>query len=385
MPTTTGSHPVASFTSPVNGTSPIDANAVRNNDNALRGAYVAHDADPGIHVQSSVLASRPAASIDGRKWITTDGGVMRLWIDTGSQWVEVSAAGLSTAQTIALTGDVTGTISTTLATGASIATTLADNTVTSAKIVNGTIVDADINASAGIVDTKLATISTGGKVSNSATTATSANTNNAIVARDGSGNFSAGTITATLTGNASTATTAENLKSNATTGVLQVTGPGTGTTRVMTAPNANFTVARTDAAQTFTGLQSFTSIGLGSGGTACGIVHTTSPSATTIEGGFASLLAIQEGSGAGVTLRFGKATQCYLAKDSDNLTVKYVAGIGTGIFNIDGGDLHINGVRVVSARGASISKPTGGGTQDAQARTAIDAIIDSLQAHGLIA
>jgi hypothetical protein len=75
--------------------------------------------------------------------------------------------------------------------------------VTSAMIKDGTIVNADINASAGIVDTKLATIATAGKVSNSATTAASANTASAIVARDASGNFSAGTITANLTGTAS--------------------------------------------------------------------------------------------------------------------------------------------------------------------------------------
>ena len=49
-----------------------------------------------------------------------------------------------------------------------------------------------------IADTKLNTISTAGKVSNSATTATSANTASAIVSRDGSGNFSAGTISATI-------------------------------------------------------------------------------------------------------------------------------------------------------------------------------------------
>lgn len=46
-----------------------------------------------------------------------------------------------------------------------------------------------------------------------------------------------------------------NLKSNATSGVIQVVGPAAGTTRVMTTPNANFTAARTDAAQTFTGDQ----------------------------------------------------------------------------------------------------------------------------------
>lgn len=57
------------------------------------------------------------------------------------------------------------------------------------------IVNDDVDAAAAIVDTKLATISTAGKVSNSATTATNANTASAIVARDASGNFSAGTIT----------------------------------------------------------------------------------------------------------------------------------------------------------------------------------------------
>jgi hypothetical protein len=45
-----------------------------------------------------------------------------------------------------------------------------------------------------------------GVLPNANTTATSANTNSAIVARDGSGNFTAGTITATLTGTASLAT-----------------------------------------------------------------------------------------------------------------------------------------------------------------------------------
>jgi len=63
------------------------------------------------------------------------------------------------------------------------------------SITAGAIVNADINAAAGIVDTKLATIATALKVSNSATTATSANAANAIVARDASGNFSGGIVT----------------------------------------------------------------------------------------------------------------------------------------------------------------------------------------------
>lgn len=49
--------------------------------------------------------------------------------------------------------------------------------------------------------------------------------------------------------------TVRNLRANATTGILQVTGPAAASTRVMTTPDANFTVARTDAAQSFTGDQ----------------------------------------------------------------------------------------------------------------------------------
>lgn len=60
-----------------------------------------------------------------------------------------------------------------------------------------------------IADSYLGTISSANKVSNSATTATADNTGGAIVARDISGNFSAGTVTADLvgdvTGNASSA------------------------------------------------------------------------------------------------------------------------------------------------------------------------------------
>lgn len=62
--------------------------------------------------------------------------------------------------------------------------------------------------------------------------------------------------------NQSTTGSAGSVKSNATTGVLQVAGPTAGTTRVMTTPDANFTAARTDAAQTFTGAQTFGNIKL---------------------------------------------------------------------------------------------------------------------------
>ena len=49
--------------------------------------------------------------------------------------------------------------------------------------------------------------------------------------------------------------TVKNLRSNATSGILQVAGPAAASTRVVTVPDANWTAARTDAAQTFIGDQ----------------------------------------------------------------------------------------------------------------------------------
>lgn len=51
--------------------------------------------------------------------------------------------------------------------------------------------------------------------------------------------------------------TVKNIRSNATTGILQIAGPAASSTRTMTVPDANFTAARTDAAQSFTGAQTF--------------------------------------------------------------------------------------------------------------------------------
>lgn len=90
----------ASFADPQNGTSPIDADEVTANDNALRVKHNTHDADDTIHVQGSTLAARPAAGTAGRKWVTRDAGSLRFFRDTGSAWEELSYIGTGSDATI---------------------------------------------------------------------------------------------------------------------------------------------------------------------------------------------------------------------------------------------------------------------------------------------
>jgi hypothetical protein len=138
-----------------------------------------------VHIGATAPNASPAVgghagNSVGEAWLDTSGTNPLLKIWNGSVFQTVQPVASGTVVSTADTGSVTSTM-----------------------ILDGTIVNADINASAAIADTKLATIATALKVSNSATTAASANTASAIVARDASGNFTAGTITAALTGAAS--------------------------------------------------------------------------------------------------------------------------------------------------------------------------------------
>ena len=141
--------------------------------------------DDNIIVLNNNVTSTPSENAGIEVERGTSANVLIRWNETSDKW-EVTND-----------GSVYGNIVTSADSG----------TITSAMIADGTIVNGDISSSAAIADTKLATISAAGKVSNSATTATDANTVNAIVSRDASGNFAAGTITGALSGNASTATT----------------------------------------------------------------------------------------------------------------------------------------------------------------------------------
>jgi hypothetical protein len=126
--------------------------------------------------------------------------------DTATQW--------ETARNVALQGPITAIAASLDGTAdITLSTTIEDAVISNVHIAND----------AAILDTKLDTISTVGKVLNSATTATASNTADAIVARDASGNFTAGTITANLQGNADTATQWETARNVALQGPITAT------------------------------------------------------------------------------------------------------------------------------------------------------------------
>ena len=188
------------------------------------------------------LATAPASPVAGQIYFDTVENALKvyngtIWEASALSGVTADAAELNILDGATLTvtelnyvDGVTSAIQTQIDTKAPLASptftgtvTLPSGTVTSAMIADGTIVNADISSSAEIADSKLATISTAGKVSNSATTATATAGNSTIVARDSSGNFAAGTITAALSGNATTATTL------ATARAIEISGDVTGT------------------------------------------------------------------------------------------------------------------------------------------------------------
>jgi len=120
--------------------------------------------------------------------------------------------------------------------------------------ISGSDVSGNISGSAGSVanaltlGTYLTGTSFDGSSAVTATVdATSANTASKVVARDGSGNFSAGTITAALSGNATTATTATNLAGGVANQIPYQTSAGT-TAYITAASGTNYLLNYTGSA-----------------------------------------------------------------------------------------------------------------------------------------
>lgn len=166
------------------------------------------DADIGVNAEISVSK---LANGTARQLLQTDAA------GTGVEWASnidipgtLDVTGAATFDgNVTITGQVSGHLN--LAStkayridGSDVLTSAAlGSGVTSSSLTAvGTITTGTWQATA-ITDSYIGTISAAGKVANSATTATASNTASTIVARDSSGNFSAGTITANLTGTAS--------------------------------------------------------------------------------------------------------------------------------------------------------------------------------------
>lgn len=123
-----------------------------------------------------------------------------------------TANALTTSRTISLGGDLSGSTSFDGSGNVTISATIGANSVALSTDTTGNYVGAGATSGNGISGS----VSNEGGTFTVSSNATNANTANTIVYRDASGNFSAGTITATLNGNASTATSATSASSAAT-------------------------------------------------------------------------------------------------------------------------------------------------------------------------
>jgi hypothetical protein len=163
--------------------STVDATTI---ENGTSNVVVATDSDVTVSRAGALLATFGTAGLT----MASGGFVGDL---TGNA---DTATALSSAVTVELTGDVTGSATFTSAGDtASIATTIAANSVALGTDTTGNYVATGAVSGVGLSGSSSSEGGTFTVTSN----ATSANTASTIVARDGSGDFSAGVITATAT------------------------------------------------------------------------------------------------------------------------------------------------------------------------------------------
>jgi hypothetical protein len=125
----------------------------------------------------------PSQTSNSGKYLTTDGSGNLSWGSvSGYSAPTIGSTSIASGSTVSNLNGVTIN-STTIPTSKTLVTTADSATVTNTMLAGS------------IADSKLNQITTSGKVANSATTATDANTASAIVARDASGNFIANLIT----------------------------------------------------------------------------------------------------------------------------------------------------------------------------------------------
>jgi hypothetical protein len=158
--------------------------------------------------------------------------------------------------------------------------------------------------------------------------------------------------------------TVKNFRSNATSGILQVAGPAAASTRVMTTPDANYTVARTDTGQTFTGNNLFnnpsaSAIATFSNGSGRGTVDINGKDDLSLRlyRNSVQVGAISTDSG-GTELYFGTTTSLPLYLYTNNTNRVTIAGAGNVTVNT--GNLVIG----TSGKGIDFSATSGSGTSE---------------------
>lgn len=166
--------------------------------------------------------------------------------------------------------------------------------------------------------------------------------------------------------------TVKNIRSNATTGILQVAGPAAASTRTMTVPDANFTVARIDASNSFTSDQTLATGNLIQGTAAKGVNFT----ANTPAAGMTSQLLnwYEEGTFTPTLLSDGAAVSRTYSQQQGNYT-----RIGNKVF--------FEVIIVLSAKGSSTGSTQIGGlpfTSASSNETAFSAVVSNTTYSGQI-
>jgi hypothetical protein len=185
-----------------------------------------------------VLSSNGAAA---PSWLTSTNA------NTASAIVQRDASGNFSAGTItaALTGNVTGNV--TGSSGSTTGNAATATTLQTARTINGTSFNGSANITITANTTNTLTLGTyltgtsfnGSAAVTAAVDATTTNTASKVVARDASGNFAAGTITASLTGNASgSAATFTSTSQNSQFNSIGVGTAGSGTAGEIRATNS---------------------------------------------------------------------------------------------------------------------------------------------------
>lgn len=283
-------------------------------------------------------------------------------------------------QTITLTGDVTGS-----GTG-SFAATVANDAVTYAKMQNVSAANRLLGrgSAGGAGDVEELTLGTGLSLSGTVLSATSSGTGDVVGPASATDNAVArfNLTTGKLIQNSSV-TIADSGQVTITDSTflqpqlfvrydvgnyLEVTSTGTGTAfRSVTSAAGNGISFSTPGAGPNT-ISFSTGDIFGSAGT---LVRFQTPTFRLIDASLGVNLDIGMNASGLVTYDITGGTPSHRFEDVVNINT--TAG------------LQVLGTKVVGARGATISDPTGGTVQDSEARTAINTIIDRLQAHGLIA